>query len=231
MFENLYEQIRAKRVLQTQDITRLESLKVPYLSQLNQVLKSSLRDGWREGRAMGQREILKGNFRAPLPDDKFLEYLDAETFQYVGDWAYNITKDARVKILAAIRDGKPISAVIDGLDDMGQDMATTSLERFARTKFTDVMNRGRLAAFNDSGVVAAYQYSAILDDRTTEICAGLHGKIFSNGQEPIPPMHFNCRSLLVPITKYEDFEVDTEVGGKSVNDFIEANKGDGFAKR
>lgn len=41
----------------------------------------------------------------------------------------------------------------------------------------------------------------------------------------------NCRSLLVPITKYETFEVDDEVAGGSINEFIEANKGDGFARR
>lgn len=231
IFENLYEQIKTKKILQTQDVKKLEGLKVPYLRELNSVMKSALRDGWKEGRATGQREILKGVYRTPLPDDKFLEYLEGETFQYVGDWGYNVSKKARIKILEAIRDGKPLSAVLDMLDEEGMTDAMTSLERFARTKFTDVMNRGRIAAFNDSGVVAAYQYSAILDDRTSEICSGLHGKIFKAGDEPIPPMHFNCRSLLVPITKYEAFEADDEVGGKSIEDFIDENRGDGFAKR
>lgn len=231
VFESLYDQIKAKKILQTQDNSKLESLKTPYLRELNSLLRSALRDGWKEGRAIGQREILKGAFRAPLPDDAFLQYLENETFQYVGDWGYNVTKKARVTILEAIRDGKPLSAVLDLLDEEGVTDSMVSLERFARTKFTDVMNRGRVAAFNDSGVVAAYQYSAILDDRTTPICAGLHGKIFKNGDEPIPPMHFNCRSLLVPITKYEAFEADEEVGGTSIDDFIDANKGDGFARR
>lgn len=231
MFTALYDQIRAKQVVQKGDASRLGELKVPYQKELNALLRAALRDGWKEGRATGQREILRGNFRAPVPDDKFLELLESETFQYVGDWAYNVTKSARVKILEAIRDGKPLSAVLDILDAEGMADSMVSLERYARTKFTDVMNRGRLAAFNDSGVVAAYQYSAILDDRTTSICEGLHGKIFRDGTEPVPPMHFNCRSLLVPITKYEDFEVDEKVGKQSINDFIDENKGDGFAKR
>jgi SPP1 gp7 family putative phage head morphogenesis protein len=231
IYEDLYDQIRAKKILQTQDVSKAESLKVKFQSQLNSLLRAALKDGYREGKAIGHREIIKGAFRTPLPDEKFLEYLENETYQYVGDWAYSVTKKARVKILEAIRDGKPISAVIDLLDAEGLTDSMTSLERFARTKFTDVMNRGRMAAFNDSGVVSAYQYSAILDDRTTPICAGLHGKIFKNGTEPVPPMHFNCRSLLVPITKYEEFEVDDEVGGQSINEFIDENKGDGFAKR
>jgi hypothetical protein len=27
-------------------------------------------------------------------------------------------------------------------------------------------------------------------------------------------MHFNCRSVLIPITKYEEFEIDKTVGGE-----------------
>ena len=79
--------------------------------------------------------------------------------------------------------------------------------------------------------MAAYQYSAILDDRTSAICEGLHGKIFKAGSEPIPPMHFNCRSLLIPITKYEDFKVSENVGSQPIGSFIEENKGEGFAKQ
>ena len=231
IFEDLYRQIKEKKIIQNQDAGRMEAIKLKSPRELNLLIKRSLREGFKEGQATGRRELLKGVFRAPLPDDAFLEFLDQETFQYIGDWSYNITKNARIRILEAIRDGKPLSTVIDILDTQGQAEAMVSIERFARTKFTDVMNRGRLASFNESGVVAAYQYSAILDDRSSEICAGLHGKIFKSGTEPIPPMHFNCRSLLVPITKYEEFEADDEIAGQAINEFIDENKGDGFAKR
>jgi SPP1 gp7 family putative phage head morphogenesis protein len=230
IFDDLYEQIKTKKIIQNQDPARLDSLKLKSPKDLNLLLKRSLRDGFKEAMATGRKELLKGVFRAPLPDDKFLEFLDQETFQYIGDWSYNITKDVRVKIMAAIKDGKPLSAIIDILDSEGIDDAMVSIERYARTKFTDVMNRGRMAAFNDSGVVVAYQYSAILDDRTTDICAGLHGKIFEQADAPIPPLHFNCRSLLVPITKYESYEADDSVDGEPIDKFIEDNKGDGFAK-
>ena len=90
------------------------------------------------------------------------------------------------------------------------------------------MNKGRVEFFNDSGVVQGYQYSAILDDRTTDICAGLHGKKFRKGEEPIPPMHFNCRSVLIPITAFEEFAPDTQVGEQPIQDFIKNNVGKGF---
>lgn len=39
----------------------------------------------------------------------------------------------------------------------------------------------------------------------------------------------NCRSVLVPITKYEDWEADTHVGKTPITDFIEENVGKGFS--
>jgi SPP1 gp7 family putative phage head morphogenesis protein len=174
---------------------------------------------------------MKGNFRSPIPNEKFMEVLEQETFDYIGDWEYLVTKGARQALVEAVKDGKPLSAVIDFLETEGKDVALASLERYSRTKFTEVMNRGRLEFFEDSGVVAAYQYSAILDDRTSDICAGLHGKVFKAGSEPVPPMHFNCRSVLVPITKYEEWNADKKVGSKDIESFIEEHKGAGFPKR
>lgn len=231
IYDDLFEQIERKGILKNQAAGKIDELKLKYLKELKLILKRNLREAYQDAGKMGQRELMKGNYRTPLPDEAFLEFLETESFQYVGDWAYNVTKKARQALIEAIRDGNPLSAVIDLLDDAGVKDSLVSLERYARTKFTDVTNRGRLAFFNESGVVAAYQFAAVLDDRTTDICDGLHGKIFKAGDEPVPPLHFNCRSLLVPITKYEDWEADEKVGKTPIDQFIDDNKGDGFSRR
>lgn len=41
----------------------------------------------------------------------------------------------------------------------------------------------------------------------------------------------NCRSVLIPITVYEEFEPDTHVGKTPMDDFIEEKKGAGFPKQ
>jgi SPP1 gp7 family putative phage head morphogenesis protein len=160
-----------------------------------------------------------------------------------------------VAINEAIKDGKGIASILPKIDDIEKE-SLVSLERFYRTKTTELFNRGRVSFFDSTGIVEAYQYSAILDDRTTVICAGLHGKIFKAGEQPIPPLHFNCRSVVVPITRFEDFKVDKSVGGEvkvggrnadrtkenfprtggtikiknqSIDKFIEENKGEGFS--
>jgi SPP1 gp7 family putative phage head morphogenesis protein len=231
IFNDLSNQIRSKKILETQSLEKIDKLKVKYGSKLAQLLKSRFKEAHRDAKRQAQIELLgTANYRAPLPNEEFMRFLEEETFQYVGDFEYNVKKNARLKLVEAIKDGKPLSQVMDVLDDEGVALSEQSLERYARTKFTEVMNRGRHEFFEESGVVAAYQYSAILDDRTTSVCEGLHGKVFEKGSEPIPPLHFNCRSLLVPITKYEDYKADTKVGSKPIEQFITENKGEGFSK-
>jgi hypothetical protein len=43
------------------------------------------------------------------------------------------------------------------------------------------------------------QFVATLDARTTPVCRSLDGKRYPVGKGPIPPLHFNCRSLRVPV--------------------------------
>jgi uncharacterized protein with gpF-like domain len=56
------------------------------------------------------------------------------------------------------------------------------------------------------GFVVAYEYSAILDDRTTEICEKLHGKVQRDWGTMVPPNHYQCRSILVPVTEIDEWD-------------------------
>lgn len=228
ILEDLKDQIAKKNILQNHD--RMDTLKLKYLKKLQLVLIKYFRQSYLDQKALARAELLKQKFAKPLPSDKFLDFLDAETFRYVGDWEYQITKNTRTALAAAIKDGRPLSSVLTNLDESLQDLSEVSIERYSRTKLTEVMNRARIEEFEATGIVAAYQYSALMDDRTSDICAGLHGKIFKAGDEPVPPMHFNCRSTLIPITKFEEFTPDKKVGSKPIEQFIEDNKGEGFSK-
>lgn len=229
IFTDLFEQITNKKIVQSGNVDKIDSIKLKYLKELKQILKASFMGIYKDGQSQAQTEILKSNFAKPILDDKFLDILESETFGFIGDWEYAVRKNVKTQLIAAIKDGKPLSSVIDILDNRGRELSEIALERYARTKHTEVLNKGRLEFFDQSGVIAAYQYSAILDDVTSGICRSLNGKIFKAGTQPIPPMHFNCRSLLVPITKYEAFKVSEKVGDTPIGEFIEENKGEGFS--
>lgn len=81
----------------------------------------------------------------------------------------------------------------------GEPIKPFHAETILRTNFTTVYNRGRLALMNDPDVVSfvpAYQYSAILDNRTRETHAFMDGRIYLR-DDPIwdewtPANGFNC---------------------------------------
>ena len=78
-----------------------------------------------------------------------------------------------------------------------------------RTNVMQVFNEGRAQAFREMGdEVEAYQASAILDSRTSEICLLLDGKIFPAKDLDLwnPPYQHQCRTVLVGILKGEEWE-------------------------
>ena len=97
--------------------------------------------------------------------------------------------------------------------------------RFARTVTNDVYNRAHLDRYEDSGVVDGVQFSAHIDDRTSEICQMLNGTIWALGDKAmqVPPMHFGCRSRHIPyfgkIPGKRDFKAQfgSEFVGKAEN--------------
>ena len=84
----------------------------------------------------------------------------------------------------------------------------------ARTENSKMYNMGRLTRYQDpqlEGFVEALQYSAIVDTRTTEICRHLDFRVIpiQNQAEILeytPPNHFQCRSVWLPVNRYEEWE-------------------------
>lgn len=78
----------------------------------------------------------------------------------------------------------------------------SNAERLIRTESAYVVEQATAEAYTDAGI-EKYQYVAVEDERTSDICSGLDGKIFllSEAQEGVnyPPMHPNCRSTTIPV--------------------------------
>ena len=48
-------------------------------------------------------------------------------------------------------------------------------------------------------IIEAYEWVSVLDNRTTQQCQSLSGRVFEMGKGPLPPLHPNCRSAAVPV--------------------------------
>lgn len=112
-----------------------------------------------------------------------------------------------------------VNAALDELWVDTESEAAAYLDTLVRTNTFEALNEARFAEFTDpelNGFVVAFRYAAVLDSSTTEICQELDGSEFRIDSEIWdtyrPPNHFNCRSLLVPITEADgwDFEESDE---------------------
>lgn len=110
--------------------------------------------------------------------------------------------------------------------------AGSNAVRLIDTSLTTVYNESRMNVFrgliNPVGTTAdtipGFVYSAVLDANTTDICTGYDGMAFKADDPfmPQPPVHFNCRSVLIPVFGNE-VPWTTESGG-SYTDFSDSQK-------
>lgn len=148
-----------------------------------------------------------------------LSFYDTKAFTISGVVRDDILNDAKQIILNGIK-RQDIPGTVGDLKTMfnkyldqgvsvdGELLQPTRLNTIVRTNMVEAINGGRKDLFEDpaiKGFVEFWQYSAILDDRTTEYCRCMDQKIFrvEDMASLIPPAHFNCRSLMIPVTKYE----------------------------
>lgn len=114
----------------------------------------------------------------------------------------------------SVENDDAVMAALDALWVDTEEQAAAYLDTLARTTLFESMNEARYAEFSDPALgdfVVALRYSSVLDDRTTEICTALHDHVWAvnsdNWDVYRPPNHYNCRSVLVPVT-----QIDVEDG-------------------
>lgn len=77
------------------------------------------------------------------------------------------------------------------------DVAKARAQNIARTETTAAYNTARVGSYNQSDLVTAVRFLAILDTRTTEICTSRNGMVISKSDAAAiamnkPPLHYQC---------------------------------------
>lgn len=85
-------------------------------------------------------------------------------------------------------------------------------ERLIRTETNHFHNSAELEAYKEMGF-EKFKFLATLDNRTSEICQEMDGKIFNVKDgipgDNVPPLHPNCRSTIVPY--FKGYEPETRL--------------------
>ena len=140
----------------------------------------------------------------------------------------DLLSEAQGILVNGLKTGKPASVMMTELFEafvpylgsrVGEEVITAHrLETIVRTNTTTAYNHGRLTEILGADVakfVDGVRWSSILDERTTPVCIFLDGKTFilpagakyrglpatpiADLEALLPPRHYQCRSLIVPI--------------------------------
>ncbi len=132
----------------------------------------------------------------------------------IDDLLSRIAESARQKVEYAIRDGistgKTNQEIVQRIrgtkrlnyEDGILNGTKTDIDRTVRTVRSHVANQAYLNSFNQLGFDYV-RFISVLDGRTSKLCASLDGSIWeiNDPAKRVPPLHPNCRSILVPVEK------------------------------
>lgn len=106
------------------------------------------------------------------------------------------------RLVDCVARGLSKDKAVNELCGLAIDGNRSSAERIVRTELTRIQNQAAKDTYKEAGL-EYYEYLCIDDDRTSEDCLDLNGKIFRLDEavvgENFPPIHPNCRCSIIPV--------------------------------
>jgi len=155
---------------------------------------------------------------APIIPTNAMNWIDGWTSHFGDDYYKGATQDVVRLLKQGLGEGWSTEHT---MKELGVYLGVTTvhgfnqrrLEVIARTNATSAFNQGRLETFRQAGdFVKFVQFLAILDSRTTDICESRNGRLLRLDSPELadntPPLHYQCRSVLSPVTAYDLKEME-----------------------
>ena len=148
-------------------------------------------------------------WHAVIPTDA-VKWIEGYTPKLAGVLEKDILEKVRGVVRESMFTGSTLKQRMEALreaDPKIRGMGRHRVEAIARTEVTRADNMGRLINMKSNPDVLGVEFSAVLDDRTTDMCRERHGLVMRMDDPRLPyntpPIHVRCRSLLLAATVYE----------------------------
>lgn len=234
-------EVKQRQILEKEKLSSINNFKIPITGSvrtqferlLNAMALNGLRDSNSEIKTQTpERFAIIDNPDLDLKASKaFLRaFSKTKAIQLAGDMSSTIERQVRIILVDGFKNGLTTKDIISDLEIVFSPYIRGTvipqaainphiLETIVRTNANTFYNQGRLSSFNQAaktGIVTHYQFSAIMDNRTSDICEELHGTVTAVGDGETtstinPPRHFSCRSILVPITKFRQKDMQRKI--------------------
>jgi HK97 family phage portal protein len=158
-----------------------------------------------------------------IESENIQKAIQAEQYKFASRVSKTSAKQIRGIISDTFAEGKTLGEVSKAVKDLGKVWQGGRADTVARTETARAANEGAKMGYREAGVTKL-RYTAVLDDRTTEICKALDGKIvgieekflsaeegftdskgnavdlsYNDGVPNAGSAHPNCRSTIVAV--------------------------------
>lgn len=120
-------------------------------------------------------------------------------------WFGRLSASTQFNVAAEIRKGIAFGESVDEIAARVErvlDVTRAQAKTIALTSVKHVSAQTQREVWlANSDIVDREMFTAVLDDRTTEICADHDGEVYKTGDGPYPPLHWRCRSRRMPMVK------------------------------
>ncbi len=127
--------------------------------------------------------------------------------QAARQFASSTSRSVIHSIQAGLAEGRTTSDIAREISRIVSGRTRSQAEALIRTSanHAGTISRNKLYEEN-ADILSGEEFVATLDSHTTLVCGGNDGKQFDLGDGPMPALHFNCRSIRVPIV-YPEFVI------------------------
>ena len=158
---------------------------------------------------LGITEVEKSDYQVYAAEDVIDEYRDIAMIEYliaVIFWSSgrNVMRDISNRFYATYTVDEiakmTVHQVQQRLLNVYNDSFAHRTGIVARTLVNDIYNYAVIQSYIETGT-NYFQFQAVIDNRTSDICRMLNGSIFpaSEAQHYRPPLHYRCRSRLIAL--------------------------------
>lgn len=220
IINGLLSDIERRQIIEKKKIAGISKLGLRNVALIKKAIGGLLEESYSDGTKSTSYEF-ELNDPSVLNSEQVSEWLEFQQFKITGIENQKILDITQEILVQGIRDGSSAKEIIkmitDALSPWGVSQTKTTparIETIVRTNLSSAFNQARLDQFSEiSSEIIAYNYSAILDGRTSDVCLSLdstrNNQLYTADEVAAinPPNHFNCRSIIVPVFKFEQDEI------------------------
>lgn len=226
-------------------------------ARVRKVMEQMIRirsQAWAEAKELARKELrdlaraeprfIKGRMESVLPvvvDVKLPSASDVDRLlarpiqgrsqgQHLDQLRVSDLSSLRANVTGATTEGFPLLGSIRS----GFARTANSVQTVTRTLTTATSSAARTAVYEANDEIQQEEFIAVLDSRTTLICASNDGKIFVKSRGPKPPLHFGCRSIRVGVLAQDmlkDYPLKPQTERELVTEYARENNLGTIARR